>query len=409
MRVAVVMPYASQHGGAELILLSLMQDGRGRGIEWQVIFQEDGPLVGRIKALGVKTHVVPSGRVRELPKMALAIVRMTRIFSRERADVVLSWLGKAHVYAGIAAAALGLPALVYHLNTPSHWNRLDRLTMRIPVCGIIAISRMCAMEQLRLPPLLPIRIVYPGVDLRRFDSARNVPPAQMRQKLGLPTDGPLVGCVGRLVRYKGAHRLIEAMPHLLAKVPDARCVLVGGEDSTEPDYPKLLAERIAALGLDGKVILPGAMNNAQEWIQACDVFVHASHFETFGVVVIEAMSLGKPVVAGQTGGPAEIITQGKDGALCPVDDPAALGGAIAGYLTDPALYAAASAAGRRRAEEFSNEAFVESMVAAVTELVSDHRAAASQGIPLRFARKDRSQWISPLRSAPLRSAPLRSA
>ncbi len=81
--------------------------------------------------------------------------------------------------------------------------------------------------------------------------------------------------------------------------------------------------------------MAGAQTNIPEWMQAMDVMVHASDREPFGIVVLEAMALGKPLVAGAEGGPREIITEGVNGLLTPYDDAPALAQAIARYLNDP--------------------------------------------------------------------------
>ena len=120
------------------------------------------------------------------------------------------------------------------------------------------------------------------------------------------------------------HVLVEAMPAILEAHPDAHCVLVGGDHAQEPDYPAFLRERIDGLSLTEKVTLTGLQSNVPKWMQAMDVIVHASDQEPFGIVVIEAMALGKPVVAGNAAGPTEVITEGVNGLLTPYGDAAAL-------------------------------------------------------------------------------------
>src|SRR5439155_3346393 len=119
--------------------------------------------------------------------------------------------------------------------------------------------------------------------------------------------------VGRLQRWKGFHVLVEAMPRILRSHPAAQCVLVGGEHALEPDYKRFLEDRITSLGLQERIHLVGQQQNVAEWTTAMDVFVHASDREPFGMVVVEAMALGKPVVASADAGPTEVITPGVDG------------------------------------------------------------------------------------------------
>ena len=97
------------------------------------------------------------------------------------------------------------------------------------------------------------------------------------------------------------HVFIDAMAQVHQVRPEARAVIVGGPHETEPRYADELRARVLALGLDGVLSFAGFRSNAAEWMQAMDVFVHASDREPFGIVVIEAMALGKPVIAGDCG------------------------------------------------------------------------------------------------------------
>jgi glycosyltransferase involved in cell wall biosynthesis len=116
------------------------------------------------------------------------------------------------------------------------------------------------------------------------------------------------------------HVLVDAAPALLAAHPDAHVVIVGGRHEMEARYEADLFAQIDRLGLKERVIMAGFQTNVPEWMQAMDIIVHASDNEPFGIVVIEAMALGKPVVAGNAAGPTEIITEGVDGILTPYGD-----------------------------------------------------------------------------------------
>jgi glycosyltransferase involved in cell wall biosynthesis len=171
------------------------------------------------------------------------------------------------------------------------------------------------------------------------------------------------------------HVLVEAMPAVLASHPDACCILVGGKHDLEADYHDFLARRITALGLTECVRLVGLQRNVPEWMQAMDVVVHASDNEPFGIVVIEAMALGKPVVAGATGGPREVITDRVNGLLAPYGDPDRLAGAILRYLDDPGFAQRAGRAARERAEQFSTKSYARRFVQALRDFASSSPVA----------------------------------
>ena len=362
------MPLSEQRGGAELSLEQLVT--AGGNVRWHVAFLQDGPMVGAVRAAGAGASVIPAGRLRQPHRAVGAVWRLARLARRVGADAVLSWMGKAHLYGGPAARLAGVPAVWFQHGLPGDPpGGIDRWAARIPAAGVLTCSEFVAAAQRRLTPRVPVRVVHPAADLGRFDPERQPPPAELRRRLGLPAGGPLVGIVGRLQRWKGMHVLVEAMPRVLARHPDARAVVVGGEWKLEPDYPAFLKSRIDDLGLADRVILAGHQGDVPAWMAACDVVVHASDREPFGMVVVEAMALGKPVVAGAEGGPREVITDGVDGLLAPYGDPAALAAAVLRYLDDPAFAARVGAAARGRAARFSVERYASGVTDALATMV----------------------------------------
>lgn len=363
------MPLAEQRGGGELMVLHLMQQGQNLGVEWLVVFLADGPMVAQVRALGVSAVVVDAGRLREAPRYMAAVGKIARLARRERVDLIFGWMNQGQLYGAPAARLVGIAAAWYQLGialTPG-WN--DRTATRLPARGILTCSQAGAEAQARIAPARLLRVVYPGVELERFDPHCLPTPREARRQLGLPANGPLIGIVGRLQRWKGMHVLIESLPEILRAHPEAQAVIVGGKHALEPDYPAFLRGRVAALGLEHKVMLAGLQSNVPEWMQAMDVIVHASDHEPFGIVVIEALALGKPVVAGSAAGPTEIITGGMNGLLTPYGDAPALAAAVRRYLDNPKLARKIGDAARTRAQEFSTRRYAENCVAALQDLV----------------------------------------
>lgn len=386
MKVVLVMPLAEQRGGGELMLTQLLRRGRLPGVSWHVVFLEDGPMVEEARALGsgVGVSVVDAGKLRQVHRFVAAVRAIAAIIRREKADAVVGWMTKGHLYGSPAARlAGGVPAILYHLAVPTPGDWMDRIAARLPARGAITLSQDGYAGQKRLAAGQEVRIVYPGVDMDRFDPAILPTPEEARRRLGLPADGPLIGIVGRLQRWKGMHVLIEAMPEVLKDHPDARCVIVGGEHALEAEYAVYLKERIAALNLGEHVLLAGLQANVPEWMQAMDILIHASDHEPFGIVVIEAMALGKPLIAGSAGGPTEVITPGVNGYLSPFGDAGALAQHIKRLLSDPEQAARMGQAARVRAADFSTDRYARNLIDAVRDLINDEKqrtaAPASPG------------------------------
>lgn len=369
LRVLIVMPVATPLGGGELMLRQLLRHGRNKGIEWMVVFLRDGPMVEETRALGIEVQLVPSGRFRDVFKRAGAVGRVAAIARQFCADLILGWMVAGELTAGPAALLAGIPNVWYQVGTPRpDW--LDRIATLFPARGVIVLSRSGAAAQSRVWPARKQWLVYPGVALDEFNPDGLATPETLRAKFGLPITGPLIGIVGRLQRWKGMDVFLDAIPAILVRHPDVHAVIVGGPHETESRYPAELQARVKALGIDRAVTFAGYQPNVSEWMQAMDIVVHASDREPFGIVVIEAMALGKPVVAGAEGGPSETITPGVDGLLSPYGDAAALAASVLGYLDDPSFAKKVGAAARTRAQLFDDRHYAAHVIAALQESVA---------------------------------------
>ena len=196
--------------------------------------------------------------------------------------------------------------------------------------------------------LLRTRVAPLGIDLERFAGAH----------AALTHEGPVVGNVARLAEQKGHDALIDAVPLVLERRPDALFVIVGdGELRAD------LESRVQARGLGEAVLLTGAREDVPELLKSFDVFAFPSLFEGLCLAVIEAQAAGVPVVATPVGGIRETVVDGVTGLLVPPRDPPALAGAILRLLDDRELAARLAAEAARRVTRFSEHAMVESTLA----------------------------------------------
>jgi glycosyltransferase involved in cell wall biosynthesis len=368
VRTAILMDVAEQRGGAETALLDLLRHGRCRGVDWSVVFLEDGPMVGQVRSLGVHTRQLSRGRLRQAYRYAATVGAIASIARRDRTDFVLSWMWRTHLYGAPAAGLAGRPAGWFEQEHGDNRGPARRAAALLPARGVITTTRATRAALERAYPRRRVRQVYPGVDLDRFHPAALPPAGQVRRALGLGADGPVVGIAGRLQRWKGMHVLVQAMPQILREHPGARCVLVGGRHDLEPAYEEELRALAGGLGVADRVVFAGFQPDVARWMQAMDVVVHASDREPFGLVVLEAMALGKPVVAGAAGGPTEIITDGVDGLLAPYGDAPTLARQILRYLRDTGYARRVGAAARQRSLAFSTQAYAAGFADALRDL-----------------------------------------
>ncbi len=190
-------------------------------------------------------------------------------------------------------------------------------------------------------------------------------PEAKRRDLGLPTDGPLVGCVARLVPVKGVHYLLEALPAVQAAVPQATGVFVGdGPLRTE------LERRAAVLGLGGRVAFLGLRRDVEEIMKLCDVVVLPSLNEGMGRVAVEALATGRPVIGSRVSGIQNVIVDGETGLLVPPADREALARAIVRCLTNPALSLAMGERAQKSVEAYDIEPMITKIDRLYTELLA---------------------------------------
>jgi glycosyltransferase involved in cell wall biosynthesis len=333
----------------------------------RVICFRDGPFMAELAAIGVPATVIETGRMREAGRGARAIGRLARVLRRERPDVVVSWMPKVHLYTGPASVAAGLAdrAVWWQHNVAGAW--LDRAATALPAVAVGCSSHAVAASQRRLRPRRATFVVHPGVEPAAAET-----PSVRAADLGIPRGRPVVAIVGRLQRGKGQHRLLEAAALLRDRRFDLHVLVVGGDaHGLSPEYARHVRWLVNRLGLADRTTLTGQVSSALPYIALSDVLVSASESEAFGLVLVEAMMSGTPVIAVDAGGPGEIIEQGRSGLLLRDGHPATIAAGIETLLADSDLRRRLAEAGRRRAlEHFSAAAMTRQLAAALRAVVA---------------------------------------
>ncbi|HKJ71223.1 MAG TPA: glycosyltransferase [Gammaproteobacteria bacterium] len=203
-----------------------------------------------------------------------------------------------------------------------------------------------------------VHVVPGGVDTDAYRPSGDA--EAIRRRHGLAEDERLVFTTGRLDPRKGYDLFLQALPEALRRLKAegvrARFLLPGGGDSLN-DNERAVRDRMEALiaehGLGERVVLFPHLDFAQllAYYSAADLFVLPSPYEPFGLVAVEAMACGTPVLATCHGGPPEIVEPGSDGDLADPTDPGAFGAALAELLTDRQRLAAMGEHAQRRARE----------------------------------------------------------
>jgi D-inositol-3-phosphate glycosyltransferase len=344
---------------------------------------------------GVIVRRLPAGPAAPLPKDDLLPFmpefggRLARLWQRDMPDIVHAHFWMSGLAALSGAAGLPVPvAQTFHAlgmvkarhQGPADSSPADRVELELRVARscdqVIATCRDEAGELIGAGvPASQLSIVPCGVDTTVFTPDG---PVTSEGPGARRTGRPRLLTLGRLVERKGVATVIEA----LTRLPEAELVVAGGPDranlDSSDDY-RMLREAARVHGVADRVIFTGgvARPDVPSLIRSADVVVCVPWYEPFGIVPLEAMACGIPVVASAVGGIADSVADQRTGWLVPDRDPIALASALGQLLADPAKRAAFGAAGVERARRRYSWRRVAAQTEAVyLELAADTRRSA---------------------------------
>ena len=313
-------------------------------------------VVGSFREGRATIPVLEAAREREIPTFAIdtrlpwnpdAARQLHRFLRRHDVDLLVTHGYKPNAVGFLMRRWTRLPQIAYVRGfTAETWRvrcyeKLDRWLLKRGFSRVLCVSET-TRQQLMQAGVNPERIlaVHNAVDVPTA-----VLPAALREELGIPESAPLLVAAGRLSAEKGHRFLVEALAKLKL-VPEPHAVILG--EGRERETLNRLAR---VLGVENRLHLVGFRRDVLACLSAADLVVNPSLSEGLPNVVLEAQSLGVPVVATDVGGVSEIFDGGRTGWLVPAGDPGALAQAIRGALSDRDRVAEKAADGRRRIEE----------------------------------------------------------
>jgi glycosyltransferase involved in cell wall biosynthesis len=352
-KIGLVMPLASQQGGAEALFQHLLREGSDR-LDYRLAFLEEGPIAAEARALGYDTTVIPITHLSDPINFARTVLAMRGWVGAQKLAAVFSWMLKAHFYVAPAVAFTGVPTAWFQ-HCISIDATMDKLATRLPARAIFCCSDHSRAAQNRLPPHRRTFTCYPGVS---FPPGKPLEQSAARKALGLPLEGRLVGMVARWERWKGPHLFLRACERLLADDPKLNCFLAGGAHPLDKAYASEIEAQASTIG--DRFLLVGQRPAAEIplWQASADLIVHpVSSPEPFGMAICEAMGMGKVVVASALGGPVEIIENGKSGILIQPEDVDSIVTTVKALLADDSRREALAQAAFARGRSFSIPVF----------------------------------------------------
>ena len=336
-------PYVTRFRELGVAVTTLGESGAPAGDEERKLVARvrQAALAQRLKrsSLGERLVHLVGFYVRAYPRLRREAQELAEIMLAVQPDLVhlndVICVSRAGI---MAARKVGVP-VVCHLRAMAERNYFDRWLSR-SLRGFICISQAVERHERRLGGRVdPSWVVYNGLDLAEFDQFGDG--ARTRDgcrdvQLSIPIGDQMVGCVGRLVAWKGQRVFLRALARLRPRYPSLRGLIVGAPEADGAQYAQELMELTRQLGLEGEVTFAGFRQDISHLLRAMDVLVHASTApEPFGRVIIEGMAAGAPVIGTNAGAVPEIIEDKVTGLLVPPGDEEAMAEAIAWVLDHP--------------------------------------------------------------------------
>lgn len=338
-------------GGAERVVLRILRLlDRERFDPSLILFEEKGVFLPEVPD---DVRIFDLGRYRSGGRWGW-IGRFVKILRREKPDLVFSFLWFANLVSIVSCLASRAHSRILVSERVSvdgaHEGFFNDIIRRVGICLLYPLADRVVPNSEAMRGELAGRLLVSGRKIVAIPNPLDIEQIEMkaREATEKPAgDGvlPLVVGMGRLTPQKGFDLLIRSMPLARNRY---RLMIIG--EGTERERLERLS---AGLGLSDRVVVAGFRPNPYVVLAGADLFVLPSRFEGFPNSLVEAMALGVPCVSTRCRtGPEEIITDGRDGLLVPVEDPAALAAAIDRLLEDDTLRTCVARAGRDRIREF---------------------------------------------------------
>lgn len=328
-------------GGAERQLVTVATGVERARVEPTVIcLTRKGPFEAALAAAGVPVHLI--GKRHKLGVQAL--LRLRRLLRRERPDILQTWMFTCNLYGRLAATGLPITVLASEVAADPTKSRtrlaVDRWLAKTTPAFYVNSRTVADFYHAKCGIALEKLVVIPnGVEVSDVEP---VP----RQALGVPADGYLVGCAGRLSVEKGFDRVIEALAQPELRQRRIHLVLAG-----EGPMREALTALAARLGVADRVRLLGYRDDLPRVLRALDTFVLASVHEGMPNALMEAMAQGVPCIVTPVGGVAELVRNGESGVVIDRSAAEPIAQAIVKLMDTPTMAARLGQAGRRRMQE----------------------------------------------------------
>jgi glycosyltransferase involved in cell wall biosynthesis len=357
--VRILHVTATTTGGIGLLLLSLAKHLDKKKFDVTVAFGPGYMLDEEFFKEGISVYTISTSRKIDPFSIVKGFFQIYRLIKEKRFDIVHSHTSVGGLIGRIAGKLAGVSVVIWSIHGfASHegQNRfkkyffllieklLDKFTDHY-----VAVSEALKKEgiQNRILTSNKITVIHNGIELRNFNKNFNV--IQKKKELGIEMSRTIIGTVTRFEPQKAIHDFLVAVSYVKKTYPDIK-VVIAGDGPLRREIEKLIND----LKLNDNITLLGWRNDVPEILAVLDIFCQSSLWEGCPMVLLEAMAVGKPIIATNVGGVKEIVEDDNTGILVPPADPKAMGDAIVKLMNNKEKTMKMGMNGRRRAESFFN-------------------------------------------------------
>ncbi len=354
-------------GGAERELVAIVRELDHDRFDPVVVCSDHGPLFQELKSIGVRTVILPLPawrKVRYFPFLLSATYRLYRFLNKENIQLLhvndIWWVPQAYW----ASCFLGIPWIA-HVRQEIEPKKASKY--RLKKADLIVAMSSQIKDQLEQGGIesSKIRILYSGVD-----AAKQVPNSEKEKVLNqcnIRSDQPVIGTVANLYPRKGYEYLLAALVQVCEAFPDVVCLIIGEGDQ---QYKEKLKKLVAQENLGKNVLFLGHQPNVRPYLSAMNLMVLPSIMEGLGIVLLEAMAMGKAIIATRVGGIPDVVVDGVTGVLVEPQNSKALGKEIIRLLKNPEKSAQLGKAGYHRVcNQFSIEQMITQLLKYYDEIL----------------------------------------
>jgi L-malate glycosyltransferase len=382
--------------GAERVLLTMLDGLDSANYEKVSFCPANSELADKIRGRGIPVIGLEPLQARftwnpiQLVRYLRSYARVIREFRNaphvREADLIHANTLRAGLVVSFATIGSDIPVVwhvhdimkVHPISTVIRW-----VAALMPGVNVVAVSRATAVRfqgwLLRiLRGKVPVSVLHNSVDSRQFHP-NQADRFRVRQELRFSDDVFAFAIIGQLTRRKGQLETIRAFRNLVSRFPQARLLIVGAPlFNDDQKYLDLLKSTVTQLDIAEKVLFLGQRSDINALLNATDAVIVNSHREPFGLIALEAMAAGKPVVAARVDGIPELVSNEVTGLLVPTDDNAALTAAMAKVCSDPVLCQALSRQSRHLVETtFTSARFLEQLESIYFSILGNSAAVPS--------------------------------